>query len=126
MNYTQIHEVYDFSELQLIKSAFSAAEIDYVILDEYTLESGSTPIMGFSGARVRVLPAQKLEAQAILEELEFKKRNFEAQEKFEWVEKIEDWTQHIPFLGTIVLPYRLIALIFILVLALFFILWTYQ
>ena len=115
MNYTQIHETYEYSELQLIKSAFTAASIDFVVLDEYALESGSGPIMGFSGARIQVRPDQKLDAIQILEDLAFRQStDYSENDTFEWVSVLENLTHEIPFINTIVFPYRIIVILFIL------------
>lgn len=121
-DFITVYEVFDVTELQLIKSAFHSNEIDYHILDEFTLTTANTAAMGFVGARIQVPQHQRTEAIDLLIELGYKKP-FEKETLSPLLERFRDITDHFPIINYWILPYRIVFVLFAAVAMLFWWLW---
>jgi hypothetical protein len=111
MEFVTIYEAYELPELQLIKHAFANAELEYRVLDELSLQTGNTALMGYSGARVQVPSARAGMARDLLRELELITDT--AAEPPAWLEQFGKYTSDWFLIGSLPLAFRLLFFIFL-------------
>lgn len=116
MEFVTIYEAYDQTELQVIKHAFANAELDFRVLDELSLQTGNTAVMGYAGARVQVPSHRAGLARELLQELELS--TGETPLPPAWLTVFERATNDWFLIGSLPIAFRL--LFFVLIAAILF------
>jgi hypothetical protein len=111
MDFVTVYEAYELTELQLIKHAFANADLDFRVLDELSLQTGNTAVMGYSGARVQVPSRRAGLAREVLREL--KVTTGQEPPTPAWLERFGRTTNEWFLIGSIPLPYRLLLFVFL-------------
>ena len=116
MDFVTIYEAYDQTELQVIKHAFANAELDFRVLDELSLQTGNTAVMGYAGARVQVPSHRAGLARELLRELELSTGDPPLPPA--WLTGFERSTNDWFLIGSLPIVFRL--LLFVLIAAILF------
>lgn len=116
MDFVTVYEAYDLAELQVIKHAFANAELEYRVLDELSLQTGNTAVMGYSGARVQVPSYRAGLARDLLRDLEL--TNDREVLPPAWLDRLERTTNEWFLIGSLPTAFRL--LLFVLLGAILF------
>jgi len=119
MSLVRLYETTDQMTLNLIKLRFDEEGIVYRVFFEEMLRTGSAEVLGNRGAIIEVGESYFDISKDLLRELDIDLDYDNKEDEFAFLRPFDEFTQKIPLLGQIDLPFRLIAIAFLFVILLF-------